>query len=91
MDLSSVKFNRLNLEGSESGLFREILRVLELLRQVFGRKFRIFFFVENVASMDKSAPWELSLTVYNVHKRFLFRARVIVGRTRSYLHFLESR
>lgn len=63
MDLSSVKFNRLNLEGSESGLFREILRVLELLRQVFGRKFRIFFFVENVASMDKSACNEISVAL----------------------------
>ena len=37
------------------------------------------------------SPWGLSLTVYNVHKRFLFRGRVIAGRTRSYLHFLGSR
>lgn len=63
VDLSSVKFDRRNLEGSESGLFREILRVLELLRQVFGRKFRIFFFVENVASMDKSACNEISVAL----------------------------
>ena len=59
VDLSAVKFMRENLAGKESGLFREVLRVLELLRSVFGRKFPIFFFVENVASMDKSAAKEI--------------------------------
>jgi len=44
VDLSSVKYNRKNLEGEESGLFSEILRVLELLLQVFGRNFPIYFF-----------------------------------------------
>ena len=48
VDLSAVKFNRKNLFGQESGLFREVLRVLELLRSVFGRKFRIVFYVENL-------------------------------------------
>ena len=59
VDLSAVKFGRKNLEGSESGLFREILKVLELPRQVFGRTFKILFFIENVASMDKSAQKEI--------------------------------
>ena len=56
----SVKHNRKNLEGTESGLFSEILRVLELLLQVFGRNFPIYFFVENVASMDRDAAQQIS-------------------------------
>ena len=59
-DLSAVKFGRSNLDGEQSGLFSEILRILELLRQVFGRRFKIIFFVENVASMDKSAADQIS-------------------------------
>ena len=55
-----MKYNRLNLDGPESGLFREVLRVYELLLQVFGRNFNINFFVENVASMDKKASQEIS-------------------------------
>lgn len=60
VDLSSVRYGRLNLAGPQSGLFSEILRVLGLLRQVFGRRFRIYFFVENVSSMDKNACKEIS-------------------------------
>lgn len=60
VDLSAVRYGRKNLDGPQSGLFREILRVLELLRQVYGRRFRIFFFVENVSSMDKEACQEIS-------------------------------
>ncbi|CAL1140246.1 unnamed protein product [Cladocopium goreaui] len=60
VDLSAVKFGRSNLDGEQSGLFSEILRILELLRQVFGRRFKIIFFVENVASMDKSAADQIS-------------------------------
>lgn len=60
VDLSKVKAFRQNLHGEQSGLFREVLRVLELLRQVFGRKFKVFFFVENVSSMDKEAAAEIS-------------------------------
>ena len=35
VDLSSAKANRLILAGRESGLFTEVLRILELLRSVF--------------------------------------------------------
>ena len=61
--LSSVRYMRKNLAGPQSGLFREILRVLELLRKIFGRNFKIRFFVENVASMDRSAAEEVSQAV----------------------------
>ena len=60
VDLSSVKFGRKNLEGSESRLFFEILRVIRLIRRVFGVKFQLKFFVENVASMDRKAAEEVS-------------------------------
>ena len=63
VDLSSVKLGRLNLRGKESGLFTEILRVIELIRQVFGRRFRVNYFIENVASMDKSAAEEISAAI----------------------------
>ena len=55
-----MRFNRLNLAGAESRLFYELLRVPELCRKVFGRKFKILFFIENVSSMDKSALKEIS-------------------------------
>ena len=60
VDLSSVKFGRKNLKGSESSLFFEITRILRILRQVFGREVKVSFFVENVASMDKEAMDEIS-------------------------------
>lgn len=60
VDLSAVKLGRSNLDGEQSGLFSEILRILELFRQVFGRRFKIIFFMENVASMDKSAADQIS-------------------------------
>ena len=60
VDVSSVKFQRLNLDGPESGLFREVLRVYELLLQAYGRSFCINFFVENVASMDKKVSQQIS-------------------------------
>ena len=59
VDLSSVRHNRMNLAGKDSGLFFEILRVLKLLKQVFGISFKIVFFIENVSSMDKSAAREI--------------------------------
>lgn len=60
VDLSSVKFGRKNLRGTESSLFFEIIRVLRLIRSIFGTTFEIVFFVENVASMDLSAVEEIS-------------------------------
>ena len=50
VDLSAVKFNRQNLKGEHSGLFREVLRILELIRRVFGRNFPVYFFIENVCA-----------------------------------------
>ena len=60
VDLSSVKFNRMNLEGKESKLFFEILRIIRLIRKVFGVHFVLKFFVENVSSMDKEAATQVS-------------------------------
>ena len=60
VDLSSVRYGRKNLRGNESGLFFEILRILRLIRRVFGSGFRVHFFIENVSSMDQSAAEEIS-------------------------------
>ena len=62
VDLSAVKLGRLNLRGEHSGLFSEVLRV-ELLPQVFGRRSKIYFYVENVSSMDKEAAHEISMAL----------------------------
>ena len=62
VDLSSVKFGRKNLEGTQSGLFFEVIRILKLLRKVFGFDFEIRYFAENVASMDNSAEQQISQT-----------------------------
>ena len=60
VDLSSVRYGRQNLQGKESGLFFEILRVLRLIRRIFGSNFQVHFFIENVSSMDQSAAEEIS-------------------------------
>lgn len=60
VDLSSVKFLRQNLQGPESSLFWELVRVLKVLRQVFGYSFPILYFAENVASMDRAAEAEIT-------------------------------
>ncbi len=60
VDLSAVKFGRLNLQGTESRLFFEILRIMGLIKQVFGSGFRLVFFIENVSSMDCEACREIS-------------------------------
>eukprot|EP00438_Fugacium_kawagutii_P023130 Skav208787 [mRNA] locus=scaffold931:260209:264566:- [translate_table: standard] len=60
VDLSRVRAGRQNLQGAQSGLFAEILRVQALLKRVFGQKFRLLFVIENVASMDTDALKELS-------------------------------
>ena len=58
IDLSAVKYGRKNLSGSQSGLFFELLRILKLLRLVFGFDFTIIYIIENVASMDIAAEQE---------------------------------
>lgn len=63
VDLSAVKFNRKNLDGKESGLFYEILRILKLIRQIYGFDFCIKFFLENVASMDREAERQISVAL----------------------------
>lgn len=60
VDLSAVKHMRKNLRGSQSSLLFELIRVIGLVRQVFGFRMKVVFFVENVASMDKSACREIS-------------------------------
>lgn len=58
--LSSVRAGRLNLDDPESGLFWELVRVIKLIRQVFGYGFKVKYAAENVASMDASAEAEIS-------------------------------
>ena len=60
VDLSAVKHKRKNLRGSQSGLVFELIRVIQLVRRVFGFSTKVLFFVENVASMDKSACKEIT-------------------------------
>ena len=60
VDLSAVRFNRMNLEGPSSGLFWEIPRIKGLLGSVFGSSILIKQVIENVSSMDRSATEEIS-------------------------------
>ena len=60
VDLSSAKFGRRNLEGSESSLIFEALRVLRLLRELFPPTTVVHHIFENVASMDVSAMDEIT-------------------------------
>lgn len=59
-DLSSARAGRLNLAGSESGLFFEFLRIWQLLVDEFPPEVEIKVAAENVASMDESASMEIS-------------------------------
>ena len=60
VDLSAVKFGRKNLRGAESSLFFEVVRILKLIRKIYGFEFDIRYFAENVASMDVEAEQEIS-------------------------------
>ncbi len=60
VDLSAVKFNRKNLAGSQSSLFFVMVDIIKMIREVFGLEFKIYYFFENVASMDLSALNEIS-------------------------------
>ncbi len=60
VDLSVVKFNRLNLDGPSSGLFWHIPRIRMLLTTAFGGSVVIKMVIENVASMDQSATEQIS-------------------------------
>ncbi len=55
VDLSAVKFNRKNLQGSQSSLFFVVVEVIRMIKEVFGIGFKIYYFFENVASMDLTA------------------------------------
>ena len=59
VDLSSVRANRLNLEGKSSGLIREAVRIFDDTKSLFPQA-AFHFFVENVSSMDYSARDEIS-------------------------------
>lgn len=60
VDLSAVRFGRLNLDGPQSSLFWEIPRVKHLLERHFGSKVVVKHVLENVASMDESAARQIS-------------------------------
>ena len=60
VDLSAVKFKRQNLQGSQSSLFFVMVDVIKMIREVFGINFKIYYFFENVASMDLTALMEIS-------------------------------
>ena len=59
VDLSSARAFRRNLSGPGSSLFWEKVRIIKLLRKVFGYSFPVKFVAENVASMDQSAEEEI--------------------------------
>ena len=59
-DLCSAKQGRRNLEGDQSGLFYEIPRIKDLIREEFPPKCRIKYVLENVASMDREAAEQIS-------------------------------
>ena len=63
IDLSSVKWGRKNLEGPQSRLFYEFVRIIKLLRVKYGFTFPIKFIGENVASMDQEAEQTISATL----------------------------
>lgn len=58
-DLSSARAGRTNLEGRDSGLFFEFIRIWQLLTEEFG-DVQIKTAAENVASMDELASEEIS-------------------------------
>lgn len=60
VDLSSAKAYRMKLQGSQSSLFFEVLRVWELLETETPADVAVKVVVENVASMSKEACWEIS-------------------------------
>ena len=59
MDLSSLKFDRCGLEGSESSLFWDTLGFFEKVQTVFGELLWSHLY-ENVASMDKKEEDQIS-------------------------------
>ena len=59
-DLCSAKAGRKNLDGEQSGLFFEIPRIRDLLREAFPPCVQIKFTLENVASMDRSAAEDIT-------------------------------
>lgn len=60
VDLSAVKYNRMNLAGPQSSLFWEIPRILGLLISIFGAGVQVKFVLENVASMDREAADQIT-------------------------------
>lgn len=63
VDLSSVNCFRTNLEGSQSSLLFEALRVAKLIRKTFPPSVVIHHIYENVSSMDVEARDEISRLV----------------------------
>ena len=59
-DLSSARAGRMNLQGSESGLFFEFIRIWNLVAEEFPARVKVKVVAENVASMDESASQEIS-------------------------------
>ena len=68
-DLSRAKAGRLNLQGRQSGLFYELMRVWREAKQCFPA-LSIRFVFENVASMDPEARDQISDEVGAVPYRF---------------------
>ena len=59
--LSSVRSDRLNLEGEGSNLFFKLVELIEWCERVFTPRIPVEFVIENVFSMDVSARNEISL------------------------------
>ena len=67
VDLSAVKFGRLNLAGPQSSLFWEIPRIIQLFE--FGEQVEIKHVLENVASMDEAAAKQISAELQSMPYR----------------------
>ena len=63
VDLSAVNCYRANLQGSQSSLLFEALRVERLIRDVFPPCVKINYIYENVSSMDVEARNQISILV----------------------------
>ena len=83
------------MEDPQSGLFWEMVRIIELIRQVFGYGFKVKFAAENVASMDASAEADVSCLRREATQdarlmSFQFTGQGIAGPTWTWHHWMGS-
>ena len=54
MDMSAARKNRIGLEGPQSRLFHEAIRIMKEIKSVQPAGTKLYFIMENVASMSKA-------------------------------------